>query len=106
MAPTGWSRTSGEDVFFRGQPSTEYGLSSSLYRVCRARPAAPEAGIPNQVDEHVMAGTERAVIDAMRREGIGRGWRTASSLPSCSTTAFPPGSSTSPSPCAVSPLLR
>ncbi|MDH6435949.1 hypothetical protein M2158_004489 [Streptomyces sp. SAI-144] len=72
LAAHEWPLTQGEDVFFRGQPSTEYGLSSSLYRVCRARPAAPEAGIPNRVDEHVMAGTECAVIDAMRREGIGR----------------------------------
>ncbi|WP_328689690.1 FRG domain-containing protein [Streptomyces phaeochromogenes] len=72
LASRKWPLVPGEDLFFRGQPNTEYSLSSSLYRVCRARPAAPEVGTPNRVDERVMAGTEREVIGTMRREGIGR----------------------------------
>ncbi|GAA4694077.1 FRG domain-containing protein [Streptomyces youssoufiensis] len=67
-----WQLTPGEDLFFRGQPNVEYGLSSSLYRVCRDRRTAPEAGAPNRVDEWVMAQTEREIIEAMRGEGIGR----------------------------------
>lgn len=72
LASHKWQLTPGEDVFFRGQPNIEYGLSSSLYRVCRARRSAPETGTPNRVDERVMARTEREIITAMRGEGIGR----------------------------------
>ncbi len=72
LASHKWQLTPGQDLFFRGQPNVEYGLSSSLYRVCRARRTAPEAGTPNRVDERVMAQTERKIIETMRDEGIGR----------------------------------
>ncbi|WP_079054522.1 FRG domain-containing protein [Streptomyces graminilatus] len=72
LASHKWQLTPGEDLFFRGQPNIGYGLSSSLYRVCRARRTDPEAGTPRRVDELVMARTERAIIQTMRAEGIGR----------------------------------
>ena len=72
LASHKWQLTPGQDLFFRGQPNIEYGLSSSLYRVCRARRTNPETGTPTRVDELVMAWTEREIIKTMRGEGIGR----------------------------------
>lgn len=55
----------GDKVVYRGQARADYGLTSSLYRLCRtARPAG--------VKELDIAGVEAALIDAMRDQGLGR----------------------------------
>ena len=67
-----WRLTPGVDLFFRGQPNVEYGLSSSLYRLCRQQRRSPASGLPSRVDERVLAVAESAIVAAMRDEGIGR----------------------------------
>jgi len=55
----------GGQVVYRGQAQTSYGLTSSLYRLCRkAR--------PDGVTERTIAEVEGQLIDDMRSEGIGR----------------------------------
>lgn len=66
-----WELNPGTDLFFRGQPNIQYGLSSSLYRICYSR-TAPDTGLPIRVDEPVIARAEREILAAMRQEGIGR----------------------------------
>ncbi|MBO3083022.1 FRG domain-containing protein [Cellulomonas fengjieae] len=56
---------SGSEVVYRGQARSSYGLTSSLYRLCR------EAR-PNGVSERTIAGVEAQLINDMRAEGIGR----------------------------------
>ncbi|MHA6757289.1 FRG domain-containing protein [Streptacidiphilus sp. PAMC 29251] len=49
---------------YRGQPNAEYGLSSSLFRLCRTH--------VERVTEELMERTEARIIGAMRQEGLGR----------------------------------
>jgi hypothetical protein len=56
---------SGTHVVYRGQATASYGLSSSLYRLCR------DAKGPTVVETD-LAKAEAAIIDAMRKEGLGR----------------------------------
>lgn len=59
------SLPTGVHVVYRGQARDEYGLTSSLYRLCRkAR--------PNGVTERTIADVEARLITDMRAEGIGR----------------------------------
>lgn len=52
--------------FFRGQTKSWHGFTSSLYRVCKQE-------LKNErIDEYHLAMAERAVIDSLRSEGIGR----------------------------------
>jgi hypothetical protein len=67
-----WPLSPGVNLFFRGQPNVEYGLSSSLYRLCRTQRSNPEPGVPSRLDERVLEVAERAIVAAMRDEGIGR----------------------------------
>lgn len=52
--------------YFRGQTRSWHGFTSSLYRVCK------QAVGDKQVDEIHFAAAEQAVIDALRKEGMGR----------------------------------
>jgi hypothetical protein len=52
-------------VVYRGQATATYGLSSSLYRLCRSEKGGPVA-------EADLRAAETAIIKAMRGEGIGR----------------------------------
>ncbi|MCB2175769.1 MAG: FRG domain-containing protein [Actinomycetales bacterium] len=64
---TGGARAlpTGSDVVYRGQARTSYGLTSSLYRLCRT-------ARPKGVSERTIAEVEAQLIDDMRAEGIGR----------------------------------
>ena len=55
----------GSQVVYRGQAKAGYGLTSSLYRLCRR-------ALPGGVGEKRLAEVETMVINAMREEGIGR----------------------------------
>lgn len=52
-------------VAYRGQPRVDYGLTSSLYRLCRK-------AMPTGVTERRLASVEATVIKAMRAQGLGR----------------------------------
>ena len=67
-----WPLSPGVNLFFRGQPNVEYGLPSSLYRLCRTQRSGPEPGPSSRIDERVLEVAERAIVAAMRAEGIGR----------------------------------
>ena len=72
LTSSNWQLHPGKDLFFRGQPNTDYALSSSLYRLCREQHTEPTTGHALRVDEQVMAVTERKILESMRDEGIGR----------------------------------
>lgn len=55
----------GDDVIYRGQSHANFGLTSSLYRLCRK-------ALPAGVKEKRLAEVEAKVIAAMRNEGLGR----------------------------------
>ena len=64
-----WVLNPGQDTFFRGQASAQYGISSKLYRDCLT--AAKSAG-RTAIAESDLAAAERVILSAMREEGIGR----------------------------------
>lgn len=55
----------GDDVVYRGQSDAAFGLTSSLYRLCRA-------ALPHGVREKRLAEVEAKVLDEMREQGLGR----------------------------------
>lgn len=55
----------GQDVVYRGQSHADFGLTSSLYRLCRK-------ALPGGVKEKRLSEVEAKVIAAMRNEGLGR----------------------------------
>lgn len=64
-----WVLNPGEDTFFRGQASAQYGISSKLYRDCLT--AAKSVG-RTAIAESDLAAAERVILNAMGEEGIGR----------------------------------
>ncbi|WP_082376220.1 FRG domain-containing protein [Nocardiopsis sp. NRRL B-16309] len=62
----GWRLDSGQNLFFRGQASIGFGLTSSLYRQCRSFRRE------KRVKEEDLGRAESAIISEMRRQGIGR----------------------------------
>jgi FRG domain-containing protein len=64
-----WVLNAGQDTFFRGQASAQYGISSKLYRDCLT--AAKSAG-RTDIAESDLAAAERVILNAMGEEGIGR----------------------------------
>ncbi|NCT91938.1 FRG domain-containing protein [Cellulomonas sp. APG4] len=55
----------GDKVVYRGQSHADFGLTSSLYRLCRK-------ALPSGVAEKRLAEVEAKVLAAMRSEGLGR----------------------------------
>ncbi len=55
----------GDQVVYRGQSHADFGLTSSLYRLCRK-------ALPAGVTEKRLADVEAKVVAAMRGEGLGR----------------------------------
>lgn len=55
----------GDDVVYRGQPHADFGLTSSLYRLCRT-------ALPAGVKEKRLAEVEAKVLTAMSKQGLGR----------------------------------
>ena len=69
LAEESWRLVSGDDVYFRGQSSTAFGLSSKLYRDCKS---AAEMNTRSSIAEADLAAVERTLLTAMGEEGIGR----------------------------------
>lgn len=55
----------GDEVVYRGQSHADFGLTSSLYRLCRK-------ALPAGVKEKRLADVEAKVLAAMQGEGLGR----------------------------------
>jgi len=55
----------GSDLVYRGQPNANYGLSSSLFRLCRTE----RSGAVVEAD---LVSAEAAILNTMRQEGLGR----------------------------------
>lgn len=66
----GWHDTlqCGKNLFFRGQASVRYGLTTHLQRTCQDR--LGYGG--NPVTEDLMRQTEERILDVARRNGVGR----------------------------------
>ncbi|MFS8202625.1 FRG domain-containing protein [Streptomyces sp. CWNU-52B] len=52
-------------IFYRGQPNASYALSSSLYRLCYQAQG-------QRVNEGMMHAAEQAILDEMKKQGLGR----------------------------------
>jgi hypothetical protein len=64
-----WVLNPGQDTFFRGQASAQYGISSKLYRDCLT---AAKSARRTAIAESDLAAAERVILNAMGQEGIGR----------------------------------
>lgn len=56
-----------EAKYFRGQSRSEFGFTTTLYRLCKR-----QLGAEGKVTEQHLADAEAAIIDALRAEGMGR----------------------------------
>lgn len=63
----GWGVDDGVNLFFRGQSDITYGLSNSLYRAVKSAKMSSD-----RVLEAELLCAERAALDRIRREGLGR----------------------------------
>ncbi|WP_160049387.1 FRG domain-containing protein [Nocardiopsis sp. JB363] len=61
-----WHLEGGENLFFRGQANSGFGLTSSLYRKCRSLLES------RRVEERDLELAESSIMCQMRKQGIGR----------------------------------